>query len=58
MDIATIGVLGMVFALAAVVALMVERRMDVLYGPYIDWRETDELAGYAAELSSQNPTVV
>lgn len=36
MDVDMIGVLGFVVALAAVVALIVERRMDVLYGPYIE----------------------
>lgn len=38
MTIETIGLLGFVFAAAALVAMAYERRMDVLYGPYIEGR--------------------
>jgi hypothetical protein len=36
MDIEIIGLLGFAFAAAAAGALLVERRMDVLYGCYIE----------------------
>jgi hypothetical protein len=38
MDIETIGLLGFVFAATALAAKVYERRMDVLYGPYIQGR--------------------
>jgi hypothetical protein len=38
MIIDTIAVTGFVFAAAALAALVFERRMDVLYGPYIEGR--------------------
>ena len=38
MTIETIALAGFVFAAAALAALVYERRMDVLYGPYIEGR--------------------
>jgi hypothetical protein len=38
MDIETIALLGFVFAATALAAMAYERRMDVLYGPYIQGR--------------------
>jgi hypothetical protein len=38
MDIETIGLLSFVFAATALAAMFCERRMDVLYGPYIQGR--------------------
>ena len=38
MTIETIALAGFVFAAAALAALAYERRMDVLYGPYIEGR--------------------
>jgi hypothetical protein len=38
MPIETIVILGVVFAAANVAAMAYERRMDVLYGPYIESR--------------------
>ena len=38
MIIETIAVLGFVFAATALAAVVFERRMDVLYGPYIEGR--------------------
>lgn len=37
-DIETIGWIAFAFAAAALIALVVERRMDVLHGPYIEGR--------------------
>lgn len=38
MNIETIGLAGFAFAATSIGALMRERRMDVLYGPYIEGR--------------------
>jgi hypothetical protein len=38
MDIETLGLLGFTFAATALAVLAYERRMDVLYGPYIQGR--------------------
>jgi hypothetical protein len=46
MDIETLGLLGFTFAATALAVLAYERRMDVLYGPYIQGR-----AGIPAGLS-------
>ena len=40
MTIETIAIPGAVFAAATFVAVTYERRMDVLYGPYIEGRAT------------------
>ena len=38
MTIETIAFLGFVFAVSALAAMAYERRMDVLYGPYLEGR--------------------
>jgi hypothetical protein len=38
MTIETIAILGFVFAAVALAAIVFERRMDVLHGPYIEGR--------------------
>jgi hypothetical protein len=48
MTIETIALLSFVFATAALAAAVYERRMDVLYGPYIEGHAL-ELAGVSAE---------
>jgi hypothetical protein len=42
MDIETIGFLGFVFAAVAVTAMAYERRMNVLYGSYLEDRAAEE----------------
>jgi hypothetical protein len=48
MDIETLGFLGFVFATATLAAIAYERRMDVLYGPYIQSR-AGARAGFSLE---------
>jgi hypothetical protein len=38
MNVETIGFVGFVFAAASLAAILYERRMDVLHGPYIQGR--------------------
>jgi hypothetical protein len=57
MDIDMIGVLGFVVALAAVVALIVERRMDVLYGPYVQQHEAEYSDSCMTELPSHSSPI-
>jgi hypothetical protein len=42
MDFETIGLLGFVFAAVALAATAYERRMDVLYGSYLEDRVAEE----------------
>jgi hypothetical protein len=58
MDIDMIGVLGFVVAVAAIVALIVERRMDVLYGPYVQQHEAEYSDSCTAEFSSHSSPIV
>jgi hypothetical protein len=44
MIIETIAALGFVFAATALAAVVFERRMDVLYGPYIEGRDVSYAA--------------
>ena len=48
MDIERLGLLGFVFATTALAAMVHERHMDVLYGPYIQ-RRTEGPAGFSLE---------
>jgi nitric oxide synthase oxygenase domain/subunit len=50
MDIETIGLLGFVFAAVALAAMAYERRMDVLYGSYLEDRASEELRHSARRL--------
>jgi hypothetical protein len=43
MTIETIAFLGFVFAASAIGAIAYERRMDVLYGPYIEGRASGQV---------------
>ncbi|MGA7807421.1 hypothetical protein [Bradyrhizobium sp.] len=51
MDIEIIGLVGFVFAATAAGALLHERRMDVLYGPYIERRANRRRASSANAIS-------
>jgi len=42
MDIETVGLLGFVFAAVALAAMAYERRMDVLYGFYLEDQAAEE----------------
>jgi hypothetical protein len=49
MEISIIGLVGFVFAATSLGALVHERRMDVLYGPYIEARK-ERRAAFPASL--------
>ncbi len=46
-DIEIAGLVGFAFAAASLVALMIERRRDVLHGPYIEGRNRRRIQGAA-----------
>jgi hypothetical protein len=50
MEIETIGLVGFVFAATSLGALVHERRMDVLYGPYIEARKERRAAFLASPI--------
>jgi hypothetical protein len=49
MEIEIVGLVGFVFAATSLGALVYERRMDVLYGPYIETRK-ERRAPFSASL--------
>jgi hypothetical protein len=50
MEIEIIGLVGFVFAATSLGALVYERRMDVLYGPYIETRKERRAAFLAGRI--------